>query len=163
MTASGPRISDIQASYLAAQMEAAQGRSAAATARLDEALALAERYVADFPDLPPGRSELARIRAARGERAEALAAIDDAMALATPARDAVEIANTRRAKAETLALLGDKAAAIAELRAVHDMGQAFGYTLRLDLEWAPLRAEPAFQRLMAEAEARANAQPRPKK
>ena len=144
-------------------MEAAQGRSAAATARLAEALALAERYVADFPDALDGRRELSRLRAARGERTAALAAIDAAMALATATRDAVEIANTRRAKAETLALLGDKAAAIAELRAVHDMGQAFGYTLRLDLEWAPLRAEPAFQRLMAEAEARANAQPRPKK
>ena len=39
----------------------------------------------------------------------------------------------------------------------------FGYTLRLGREWEPLRGDAKFQQLMKEAEARADAQPRPKK
>jgi hypothetical protein len=62
-----------------------------------------------------------------------------------------------------LALLGDNEAAIAELQAVHGMGYGFGYTLRLEPAWARLRGEPKFQQLMKAAEARADAQPRPKK
>ena len=67
----------------------------------------------------------------------------------------------RVTRAEMLTIFDDKAAAIAELRAVHDMGYGFGYTLRRELEWVSLKSEPAFQRLMAEAEARAKAQPQP--
>ena len=52
---------------------------------------------------------------------------------------------------------------IAELRAVHEQGYGFGYLLRLQLEWEPLRGDAQFQQLMKEAEARADAQPRPQK
>ncbi|MSU24218.1 MAG: hypothetical protein EXS32_10400 [Opitutus sp.] len=53
--------------------------------------------------------------------------------------------------------------ASAELRALHDMGWGFGYLLRREFEWEPLRGDAKFQQLMKEAEARADAQPRPKK
>ena len=43
------------------------------------------------------------------------------------------------------------------------MGFAHGYRLRAEIEWEPLRSEPAFQQLMKESEARADAVPRPKK
>ena len=62
----------------------------------------------------------------------------------------------------TLVAVGETAAAIDELRTLHDMGRSFGYRLRLDPEWERLRNEPKFQQLMKEAEARADAAPRPK-
>ena len=77
--------------------------------------------------------------------------------------DAAEIVGARRTKAKVLALLGETDPAIAELRASHDMGWAFGYRLRLEVEWEPLRGDAKFQQLMKEAEARADAQPRPKR
>ena len=42
-----------------------------------------------------------------------------------------------------------------------NLGVGFGYSLRTNEELEPLRKDPRFQKLMAEAEARANAQPRP--
>jgi hypothetical protein len=85
------------------------------------------------------------------------------MRLAAQMQDASEIASMRGRKAEVLAILGDTGAATAELRAMHEAGYGFGYELRLALEWEPLRGDPKFQQLMKEAEARADAQPRPKK
>ena len=59
-----------------------------------------------------------------------------------------------------LATLGDTDAAIAELRELHTMGWGFGYALRVEVEWEPLRGNAKFQQLMTDAEARADAQPR---
>ncbi|MEO5961639.1 MAG: hypothetical protein ABIZ49_02180 [Opitutaceae bacterium] len=43
---------------------------------------------------------------------------------------------------------------------MHEQGYGFGYLLRLELEWEPLRGDAKFQQLMKESEARADAQPR---
>lgn len=160
---SGPRGGDMGASYYMARLEASRGRAAPAATYLADAFELARRYCDDFPDLSIGWQFLARIGAVRGDKAAAFTALDEAMRRAARTRDAVLSAGLRETKAEVLTLLGDKASAIAELRAVHDMGYGFGFLLRLEPEWAPLRSEPAFQRLMAEAETRAKAQPQPKK
>ena len=137
------------------------GRGLFATYRM--ALVAARQRANEFPDLAGTRENLALIHAARGEKNEALTAIAEAMRIATRDRDVSEIARSRRMKAEVLTVLGQKDAAIAELRAVHQMGYAFGYLLRVGLEWEPLRGEAKFQQLMKDAEARADAQPRPKK
>jgi hypothetical protein len=100
------------------------------------------------------------VHAGRGEKREALDAIDEAMQRATHDRDADATSFIRRAKAEALSMFGATDAAIAELRALHEMGVGFGHTLRLDTEWEPLRSDAKFQQLMKEAEARADAQPR---
>ena len=73
------------------------------------------------------------------------------------------IVQTRRMKAFVLATPGEKEAAIAEVHAIQAMGDAFAYLLRRELEREPLRGEAKVQQLMKEAEARADAQPRPKK
>ena len=65
-------------------------------------------------------------------------------------------------KAELLTATGAHDEAIAILRAAHERGRAFGYSLRQETEFKPLHARPAFQQLLRDAEARANAQPRPK-
>jgi TolB-like protein/tetratricopeptide (TPR) repeat protein len=157
-TTSGPRGYPIMVGYNLARLQPDR-----ATAHLNEALHLARRFVIDFPDLDDGPRYLARIHAARGEREAALAAVADATARVARTKYAVQIAAMRRLRAEVLALLGDNEAAIAELQAVHGMGYGFGYTLRLEPAWARLRGEPKFQQLMKAAEARADAQPRPKK
>ena len=157
---SGPRGVGIFATYRSGQLEARRGNRARAAELYAGALAAALQITKDY-DLY--HEDLAVIRALRGERSEALAAMDEAMQKAARSHDAGAIASVRGAKAEMLAVLGETDAAIAELRALHEMGWAFGYRLRLGLEWEPLRGDAKFQQLMKEAEARADAQPRPKK
>ena len=161
--APGPRSLGAEATHGSGQLEARRGNRARAAELYAEALAATLQSAKDFPDLAQWDRGLAVIRALRGERSEALAAMDQAMRKAARTRDAALIARERHANAEVLAILGDTHAVVAELRALHEMGWAFGYRLRLELEWEPLRADPKFQQLMKEAEARADAQPRPKK
>jgi hypothetical protein len=85
------------------------------------------------------------------------------MQIAMPAKDAGQLARIRRENSDAFTLLGEFDAAIAELRALHEMGWGFGYTLRHAWQWEPLRSQSKFQQLMKEAEIRADAQPRPKK
>ena len=85
------------------------------------------------------------------------------MRLATRTQDARQRVFPRQMPAVVLASLGETDAAIAELRALHEKGWAFGYRLRVGLEWEPLRGDAKFQQLMKEAEARADAVPRPKR
>lgn len=158
---SGLRGNKILATYRIGQLEARLGHGTRATELYAEALTAALQYSKDFPDL--GTSRLAVIRALRGEKSEALSAINEAMRLAAGTHGAAQIAGVRRGKAIMLAVLGETDAAIAELRALHELGLGFGYTLRLDLDWEPLRGDAKFQQLMKDAEARAEAQPRPKK
>jgi TolB-like protein/tetratricopeptide (TPR) repeat protein len=146
-----------------ARLETRQGHDARAKELYAEARNVGRQLATDFPDDPGYASVLARVHAARGEKSEALASLDEATQLAARMHSAVQMANTRQAKAEVLAMLGETDAAIAELRAVHEMARAFGYTLRLDPEWEPLRGAAKFQQLMKEAEARADAQPRPQR
>jgi tetratricopeptide (TPR) repeat protein len=160
---SGPRGNAVLASLWVARLEAQRGNTARAEECQAEALERAQQYVIDFPELDRGHALVALSRATRGEKNEALAAMDEAMRIAERRRDASQLAIMRRFKADVLTLLGQKEAAIAELRAMHAMGYAHGYRLRVEPEWEPLQAEPKFQQLKKEAEARADAQPRPKK
>jgi tetratricopeptide (TPR) repeat protein len=159
---SGPQASRNNAILRAAQLETRQGHSARAAERFTEAAAALQKFTLDFPDQNAGLVGLAVAHALHGEKAEARATIDAAMRIVTATRDAAEISRTRQRKAEVLGLLGEVDAAVAELRALHEMGYGFGYRLRRELEWEPLRGDPKFQQLMKEAEARADAQPRPR-
>jgi tetratricopeptide (TPR) repeat protein len=160
---SGPRGNRCIAASWLARLEVARGNGTKTTELAAESLTIARQYANDFPEMAVGAVYVAISHAIRGEKAEALAAIDDAMRRVALTRDASQIARTRRSKAEVLTLLNEKDAAIAELRAIHGMGFALGYRLRAEFEWAPLSGEPKFQQLMKEAEARADAQPQPKK
>jgi TolB-like protein/tetratricopeptide (TPR) repeat protein len=158
---SGPRTDYVTTTYRLAQLLTKAGQSERAAQLHAEALAGAQQLVKDVPEWHPAFSALGLVLAAQGDKAGALTAVGEMERLATRTRDAVEIANMRQARAEILAVLGDTVAAIAELRAVHTMGRAYGYRLRLEPEWESLRIDPAFQQLMKEAEAQADAQPRP--
>ena len=161
LTTSGPQSANVIALYQRARLELRLGKTAPAAKLYVEALAAARKFLDDFPGLAIGSGTLALIHAGRGDKREALAAIDEAMRITAQTRNAAEIASMRQTKAEVLTVLGQHDAAIAELRTVHGMGYGFGYLLRRHLEWEPLHSHPKFQQLMKEAEARADAQPRP--
>jgi TolB-like protein/tetratricopeptide (TPR) repeat protein len=158
---SGPRTRFVNAPYRLAQLMIKTGQSERAAQFHNEALASSQQLAKDHPGLHPSYWTLALALATRGDNTGSLKAIEDMESLATRTQDAVEIANMRQAKAEVLTVLGDTPGAIAELRAVHAMGRAFGHELRLDPAWEQLREDPGFQQLMKEAEAQADAQPRP--
>jgi TolB-like protein len=158
---SGSRIDNVTAMHRLAQLVTKERQSERAAQLHAEALADALQLVKDHPDLHRAFSALALVLATPDNRAAAFTAVNEMERLATRTRDAAEIAIMRQAKAEVLAVLGDTAAAVAELRAVHTMGRAYGYRLRLDPQWESLRDDPTFQQLMKEAEAQADAQPRP--
>jgi TolB-like protein len=146
--------------YSVALIEAKLGRSERAAELWALTLANAQnkdeadplRFYAAVPAL---------VMARRGQHAEARAALESD-AHGTESSSALMRAFSLQSKAETLAVLGETDEAVATLRRVHEMGYGFGYTLRLDLEWESLRNHAQFQQLMKEAEARADAQPRPK-
>ncbi len=162
-TISGPGRLQILATFRLGQLEARLGRGPRAAELYTEALAASRQFAKDFPDSPEAPQSRAIIHALRGEKSEARAAMAEATQVAARTHAASAIAAARRTNAETLVLLGETAVAIAELRALHEQGYGFGYLLRLQLEWEPLRGDAKFQQLMKEAEARADAQPRPKK
>ena len=161
-TTSGARGQRVRSTYLLARLEKRQGHDARAAALLGEALPEARQLLQEFPDAVGMANSLAYVQAALGQKNEALATADQAVRIVMETGIAAELVNAHRGKAELLTLLGETDAAVAELRAAHELGHGFGYRLRRELEWEPLRDDPKFQQLMKEAEARADAQPRPK-
>jgi TolB-like protein/Tfp pilus assembly protein PilF len=141
---------------LTARAEARLGRPERLHAFWGQSLAALQGRAKDDPDAAGLAGGLAFAHAMLGEKAAARTWL--AKWLDTPAQNET---NRQLEKAELLALLGDTSAAVAELRALHEAGHPFGFLLRLELEWEPLRADPKFQQLMKDAEARAHAQPRP--
>jgi TolB-like protein len=159
---SGPRAWIVWDNCKIARLEIRRGNRARAEEILRTAQLDAQKLVKEFPQAPEASRFLALVCALRGEKEESRAALAEAK----KATEQVFFAAKRIERlfeAETLALLGETDAAIANLRLLHEWGFAFGYRLRTDPEWAPLRADAKFQQLMKEAEARADAVPRPNK
>jgi TolB-like protein/tetratricopeptide (TPR) repeat protein len=160
---SGPRGVAIVWLYRIARLEVQRGRAARATQLETEVLAETEKFRRDFPDTTTNLNYSAYVLARRGQAVEALAIMDELNRRAADSQDAAAILAQRRYKAVVFALLGRTGEAVTELRAVYEAGYGFGYSLRTSEDYEPLRTDPRFQQLMKEAEARANAQPRPKK
>jgi hypothetical protein len=149
--------------YRLAVLEARRGHATRATQLETEVLAETEKLRRDFPDSTVNLQYSAFVLARRSQATEAIAIMDELDRRAADTHDAATILSHRRDKAVMFALLGRIGDAIAELRAVHEAGYGFGYGLRTFDDYDPLRSDPRFQQLMKEAEARADAQPRPKK
>lgn len=144
-----------------ARLERRRGNVARAHELYSELLQAAQVLAKDSPGGAGFNWTIAQARAGRGETAEARLALAEALRERPRNTFASSVPARRMLHAEVLALLGDVDDAVAELRAVHDMGWAFGYLLRLEPQWDSLRHHPGFQALMKESEAHANAQPRP--
>jgi TolB-like protein/tetratricopeptide (TPR) repeat protein len=162
-TRSGPRSMGVNSILSIAEIETLRGNSARATQALDEALLEAQAYRRDFPELAGRLASTAFILARRGQATEAVAFIDALLRQALDSRDVPEIMSRRRSRAAVLAILGRNDEALAELQIVHASGYAFGYSLRRNDDYRSLSTDPRFQKLMAEAEARAYGQLRPKR
>jgi tetratricopeptide (TPR) repeat protein len=160
---SGPRNLSVASLYNIARIESRLGHTARATQLFDDVLAECEKLYRDFPGLATAVLTKAYIQACRGQSAAALAAVDAYLGARMSTQVVPEILTARRNKATILSLLGRAYDAIAELRAAHEAGYSFGYDLRTNSDFESLRANPKFQQLMKDAEARADAQPRPKK
>jgi TolB-like protein len=160
---SGPRGVSVLSLYNIARIESRLGHAARATQLLDEAWVEFEKVIRDFPNLAGTATGRASVQARRGEAAAALAFMDERIRVATSTHVVPDILAARRNKATILAFIGRTDDAIAELRALQEAGWSFGYDLRTNPELESLRANPKFQQLMKESEARADAIPRPKK
>lgn len=158
---SGPRGVAVQALYRLARVEAARGSAARAALLEQELQKEVEAFRREFPEnTGVGASTVAIVFARRGRAAEALRLVDENIGRAAVARDLGGELSARRARAAVLAALGRADEAIGELRTVFAAGYGFGYALRNNDELESLHPDPRFQKLMAEAEALANAQPR---
>jgi TolB-like protein/Tfp pilus assembly protein PilF len=163
---SGPRWVAIDALIRLAKLDGSEGQATRAAAHFTEALAEADRFNRDFPEVAYlGVARKAMIHAAQGRRVEALAALEEMARLAPGIHlryNTIIAESVRFRQAAVLAALGDTDAAVAELRALQEGGVVFGYNLRLNPDYAPLHANPQFQQMMKVCEARADTQPRPK-
>ena len=157
------RAMEVSAIYRIGWTHALSGHATQAEELFREALARAEKLTVDFPRSFFPSSQVALIQARRGQRIAALTAAAEAIQLADRAHDVWARQLSNETQAAVWAALGEVEDAVKGLRAMHEMGWAFGYKLRLYPEWVPLRGDAKFQQLMKEAEARADAQPRPKK
>ena len=147
--------------YRRARLESLLGHAARAAELY--AQTLAEEKALEW-DATTARVALpALVKALLGQREEALVLLAQVMPHGERTFFANNRAYLRISKAEVHAALGQVDEAVATLRTVHEMGYGFGHSLRLDLEWEPLRGDAKFQQLIREAEARADAQPRPGK
>jgi TolB-like protein/tetratricopeptide (TPR) repeat protein len=136
------------------------GAQAAAEERLAEARAVLEALLIEEPENPNLQMRWVRWHEVRGDFSAARATLE---AAEKDIRGAFRTEVFERAKAELLTATGAYDEAIAILRAAHERGRAFGYALRHETEFKPLHARPAFQQLLRDAEARADAIPRPKR
>jgi TolB-like protein len=124
--------------------EAAKARAYADSARA-EALARIQRH----EDNVFTYTILAVENAYLGRGKEAIEAGEDALRVMPPSKDAIFGQEGHVALAEVYMVLGNTDAAVAQLRAVLAVPSAFSTgRLRADPLWAPLKADPAFERLV---------------
>lgn len=159
---SGPRGLAVICLLSIGQIELQRGNRARSGELLGVTLAELDAYEMEFPEVDV-TSTRALILAHRGQAQDAVAVMDEGMRLVLETRDVSAIMPRRRSRAGILATLGKTNEAIAELQIVHASGYAFGYILRRNMDLKSLHSDPRFQKMMAEAEARADAQPRPRK
>lgn len=122
------------------------------TAALDRAKDLLQHRIDENPDDPNLRGSLAMAYALAGEKSDALAEINRAAALAPPSQDSVDSANWLNALAQVHVINGDNDAALEQLGKVVNLpnGPSYG-ELRLNPAWDPVRNEPRFEQILAQA------------
>jgi tetratricopeptide (TPR) repeat protein len=122
------------------------------TTALDKAKDLLRNRIEENPDDPNLHGSLAMAYALAGEKSNALAEINRAAALAPPSQDSVDSANWLSALAQVHTVNGDTDAAIEQLGKVVNLpnGPSYG-ELRLNPAWDPVRTEPRFEQILAQA------------
>jgi serine/threonine-protein kinase len=137
-----------------------RGDTLRARAYVDSARMVQERLVRDDPGNPDQRMHLASMLAFLGRKAEARAQGEEAFAAAGATGDVVMIDHIREGLAGLYVLLGDHDAALAQLDTIlRGPSKTNPGRLREDIEFAPLRRDPRFERLLAKYEVMAPVSP----
>ena len=118
----------------------------------EQARQFVDKKISQKPNCASLFGYLAYCYAAQGQKEEAFAAIKRAAALAPISQDAVEGANWMRALAEVYVLTGDSEAALEQLAKVVKLPNGMTYgNLLLNPDWDPVRNDPRFQEILAQA------------
>jgi serine/threonine-protein kinase len=137
-----------------------RGDTVRARAYADSARIVLERVVRDDPDNPDQRQHLGRMLGLLGRKAEARAQGEEAFALARATGDVLTMDYNRESLAEIYVLTGDHDAALAQLDTVlRGPSRMNPGRLREELDYAPLRRDPRFERLLAKHEVMAPISP----
>ena len=137
-----------------------RGDTMRARAYIDSARVVQERLVREDPDNPDQRQHLGGMLARLGRNAEARAHGEQAFALARATGDVDMIDYMRVALAGIYVRLGDHDAALVQLDTVlRGPSKMNPGRLREDSDYAPLRQDPRFERLLAKHEIMAPASP----
>ena len=135
-----------------AQIQRLSGDPESAQSTFERARKIVEKEITRRPNDPNLLGYLAICYADLGQKEEALAAIQRAAALAPIAQDAVDGANWMGSLAEVYILTGDGEAALQQLAKVVKLPNGITYgDLRLNPEWDPIRNDPRFQEILAQA------------
>ena len=141
-------------------LEDALGQKEVARKSFEQARALLTDAIAKDPQEPLTHSDLAFVDAKLGLTADALREADRAIDLEPVAKDARSAPQWLVNRAEVNAALGRAEEAIKlieQLLAMPNTGEVIsGWDLKLDPVWDPLRNDPRFQKLVAQAESKEN-------
>ena len=137
-----------------------RGDTARARAYVDSARMVQERLVRDDPDNPDQRQHLGRMLARLGRKAEARAHGEKALALALATGDVSITDYIRQGLTSIYVLTGDYDAALAQLDTILRRPSRLNPgRLREDFDFAPLRQDPRFERLLEAREVMAPVSP----
>lgn len=145
----GATSAPLPKTFLAGQVYRAMGKSEEARAAYMQALAAAERAVAESPEEPARRMVLALIYAGLGRKEDALREGNRAVELLPETTDALNGAILKISLARIHTIVGNHEEAIALLeRSLGTIGGATVNELRFDPTWDALRSNPRFRALI---------------
>ena len=128
------------------------GETVRARAYADSARTILERRIAADPNEPGVRMDLASAYALLGRKADALREATKATQILPVSRDGIDGPDLQKDYAFVEMLVGESDAAVRRLGTLLSIPSDLSVNvLRVDPTWAPLRTNPAFQRLIGQA------------
>ena len=135
-----------------AEIQRLRGDPERSRSAFERARQFVDKAISQKPNCASLYGYLACCYAAQDQKEEALGAIQRAAVLAPISQDAVESANWMSALAEVYVLTGDSGAALEQLARAVKLPNGLTYgDLLLNPAWDPVRSDPRFQGILAQA------------